>query len=66
MHSTLSLQSTQRNLEIPHLWPHETLKQRDVEGVSLASGIVMLKLVIVDLGPELLMVADQDYMFNSR
>jgi len=53
-------------LEIPHLWLHETLKERNVEGIILASGIVMLKLVVVDLWPELLMVADQDGMFNSR
>jgi hypothetical protein len=48
------------------LWSNETLKQRDVEGVSLASGVVVLKLVVVDLRPKLLMIADQDGMFDTR
>jgi hypothetical protein len=58
VHSSLSLQCTQWYLEIPHLRPDETLKQRDVEGISLALGIVMLKLVVVYLRAKLLVIAD--------
>jgi hypothetical protein len=42
------------------LQANKTLKQRDVEGISFALGINMLKLVVIYLRPELFVIANED------